>query len=348
MCFEKKQKGAVQFGRFTYILICTLIYLLLLIVNLTLKPVAIVAEDYYFLFFFLVKDFVSAILLIFIYEKLFKKKEYRFILVTAVLVAVVIVNIALSILFIIKVLGGLSIAVMFGVELSGVYCVMIAVCQLARLNALEQVEKLKALEKEKRDLELYYLGLQLNPHFLFNTLNVTYIQARKEKARATSDMVMQLSELLRYQLYEPIDKKAMLKSEIKYIENYLELQKMRQIDVDIEYNKSGSPDGVMVYPFLTISFLENAFKHVNVNNDGEKFIKIFIAVEEKFISFVVKNTKSAIKEDDASSVKKRSGGVGIVNTKKRLDLLYPGKYELNFDSDEKYFNVELKIEVEND
>ena len=343
-----KQNEIGQIGKYTNIFICTFIYLALLFVNLSLKPVKIVAEDWYFLVFFLVKDIVSAVLLIWLFCLIYKKKERRFWLITLVLSSVVLINIALSVLFIINVLGGMSIAVMFGVELSALYCIMVAICQLARLNTIENINKLKALEKEKRDLELYYLGLQLNPHFLFNTLNVIYIQSRKEKARTSADMVMQLSELLRYQLYEEIDKKVLLKSEIKYIENYLELQKMRQIDLNVEYNKSGNPDGVMVYPFLTISFLENAFKHVDVNKDGEKFIKIFIAVEEKFISFVVKNTKSALKDDSTSLVKKKSGGVGIVNTKKRLDLLCPGKYELNFDSDEKYYNVELKIEVEND
>ncbi|MBQ1695454.1 MAG: histidine kinase, partial [Bacteroidales bacterium] len=205
----------------------------------------------------------------------------------------------------------------------------------------------KQLEDEKRRIELYYLNLQLNPHFLFNTLNVIYIQARKEKALASADMVMQLSDLLRYQLYESVDKKVLIKSDIKYIENYLELQKIRKTDVSIDYQKDGNFDGVMIYPFLSISFLENAFKYVCENSLGEKFIKIFIGVDEKNVSFAICNTKCDTPVATTAE-KAKSSGIGIENTKKRLDLLCPGKYTLNISNDDKYFNVELKIVIEND
>ena len=217
------------------------------------------------------------------------------------------------------------------IGLSVMYMIIMSGNPFSEKVAHERTEDVIELEAEKRKLELYYLNLQLNPHFLFNTLNVIYVQSRKEKARTTSEMIMTLSELLRYQLYEGADEKVMLKSEIKHIENYIELQKMRQTDLCIDYQKDGAVEGIMVYPFVTISLLENAFKYVDVNNSGEKFVKIFIGVDEKYVSFVVQNTKC---EDAVASesTKPKSSGIGIENTKKRLDLLYAGKYMLDVDA----------------
>lgn len=230
------------------------------------------------------------------------------------------------------------------IELSSVYLAAMIGNPFLVINEIRRIEKVKEMEAEKHRLELYYLNLQLNPHFLFNTLNVIYVQSRKEKARTAADMVMQLSELLRYQLYESVDNKVLLKNDVKYIENYIELQKMRKTDVVIDYHTEGNFDGVMVYPFLTISFLENAFKYVNENIHGEKIIKIFIGVEKNLVSFAVRNSRcnSPINFD---AKKTESSGIGIENTKKRLDLLCGGKYTLDISYDENYFNVELKIEI---
>ena len=233
------------------------------------------------------------------------------------------------------------------IELSSVYLAAMIGNPFLVINEKKRIEEVRKIEEEKHRLELYYLNLQLNPHFLFNTLNVIYVQSRKEKATSTSDMVMHLSELLRYQLYESVDKKVMLKSEVKHIENYIELQKMRHTDLQIDYQTEGKFDGIMLYPFMSISFLENAFKYVGVNNSGEKFVKFFVGVDEKYVSFVVQNTKC----DDvvaSESEKHKSRGIGIQNTKKRLDLLYAGKYVLDIKDNGKYFIVELKILLEND
>ena len=233
------------------------------------------------------------------------------------------------------------------IELSSVYMAAMIGNPFSVIKEKKRIEKVKEIEEEKHLLELYYLNMQLNPHFLFNTLNVIYVQSRKEKAMVTADMVVQLSELLRYQLYESVDKKVLMKADVKHIENYIEIQKMRKTDVVIDYQKDGNYDGLMIYPFLSISFLENAFKYVNENSLGEKFIKIFIGVDEKNVSFAICNTKSDTPVD-MTAVKTKSSGIGIENTKRRLDLLYAGKYTLNIDYDDKYFNVELKIVIEND
>ena len=270
----------------------------------------------------------------------YKCKVWHFACVEAI---VLIINIGLSVWMI----GCSSLFSIVEIELSTVCLIALIGNPYIEIKARERIEKVKLLEDEKRRIELYYLNLQLNPHFLFNTLNVIYIQARKEKALASADMVMQLSDLLRYQLYESVDKKVLIKSDIKYIENYLELQKIRKTDVNIDYQKDGNFDGVMIYPFLSISFLENAFKYVCENSLGEKFIKIFIGVDEKNVSFAICNTKCDTPVATTAE-KAKSSGIGIENTKKRLDLLCPGKYTLNISNDDKYFNVELKIVIEND
>lgn len=336
----KRQSGMVKIpvGRFS---ICFAAYLAVLLLNISLIR-EVCVEDCAFIAIFLFKDFLLVGFMCIIVGMIIKAHSGRKLNYSPVILMLEqIVNVGISILIVHALFGEIGIEVMFAIELSVLYNVVASsICCVKMVND-EHLNNLSRLEMEKHDLELYYLNLQLNPHFLFNTLNVIYVQSRKEKARNTADMVMSLSDLLRYQLYESVDKKVMLKSEVKFLENYIDLQKMRQMDIDIDYKKEGDFDGVMIYPFLCISFLENAFKYVNVNKDGEKNINILIAVEKKNVFFVVRNTMN---EESQASTSERSSKIGIQNAKKRLELLYNGKYELNIDSDGKYFNVELKIE----
>lgn len=320
--------------------VCFAVYLVVLLLNLSIKP-EVLLEDCLFIVFFMLKDILLVGCMCMLARLMFVNHKGRTGLFAVSFLVEQAINVFVSVLIVRALFGSIGIELMFAIELSVLFNIVTSSICYARMVGTEHALMLAELEKEKHNLELYYLDLQLNPHFLFNTLNVIYIQSRKEKARSTADMVMQLSDLLRYQLYESVDKKVMLKSEVKYLENYIELQKMRQMDIDINYKKEGNFDGVMIYPFLSISFLENAFKYVNVNNDGEKFINIFIAVDEKNISFVVKNTMN---EELQAATSKKSSRIGIENTKKRLELLCPGKYALDVNSDGKYFNVELKIE----
>lgn len=295
----------------------------------------------------LLKDILFSIVLIAAFHFAYRQKRFKKAHLFFIGVGVISLNVLVSILLAHYILGSFDIDMLLPICLSVLYMIIMSGNPFVEKTMYDRVENIKQLEQEKRVLELYYLNMQLNPHFLFNTMNVMYVQARKEKAHATSEMIMTLSDLLRYQLYESADQKVMLKSEIKHVENYIELQKLRQTDLTIDYHKDGNFDGIMVYPFLTISLLENAFKYVSVNNSGEKFVKIFIGVEEKNIFFVVQNTKSDVVPGSASA-KPKSSGIGIVNTRKRLDLLYTGRYELDIQDKGMYFNVELKILLEND
>ncbi len=211
--------------------------------------------------------------------------------------------------------------------------------KIFKLN-LENTSKIIDLQKQKVSSELNFLKNQMNPHFLFNTLNNIYIQTRIQPAKA-ADMVLKLSDLLRYQLYECSEDKVLLKSEVDYLNNYIELQKIRIANAEIKIDVSGTYKGLMIYPFMFISFLENSFKHGISSQSVENFIHINIRIVEKFVIFAVKNSKIDTKPQDS-----QSGGIGLENIKKRLELLYPEKYELTIEDKEKYFNVELKINLE--
>ena len=336
---KQKNKGVLEKGKIINMVNYTLLYYAAIVLNI------LIADSSYWNFAWkLVLLEVFMVILACVFAKKIvnspKCKIWKFVIFE---VAIIIVNM----LLIGWLAGCINLFYIVTIELSSVYLAVMIGNPFWVINEKKRIEEVKRMEEEKHRLELYYLNLQLNPHFLFNTLNVIYIQSRKEKALASSEMVMQLSELLRYQLYESVDKKVLLKSDLKHIENYIELQKIRKADIVIDYQKVGNMDGVMVYPFLFISFLENSFKFVYENSFGEKFIKIFVKVDESCVTFVAQNTKcDAI--SDANAQKTKSSGIGIENTKKRLDLLYPGKYTLNIEQDDKYYNVELKIFIEND
>ncbi len=196
-------------------------------------------------------------------------------------------------------------------------------------------------EKEKLAAELKFLKSQVNPHFLFNALNNIY-SLSVVQAPQTSESVMQLSEILRYMVYDSNEEKVPLKSEIKYIENFVELHLLkdsRGMDVKLDLDKSASH--VMVAPLLFIPFVENAFKHSKIENLKTGFIKIRLQTNDNQIAFHVVNSvpKNNFTKDEV-------GGVGLENTQKRLDLLYPGDlHELTIHQREDQFEVYLKITV---
>jgi len=196
-------------------------------------------------------------------------------------------------------------------------------------------------EKEKHEAELKFLKSQVNPHFLFNALNNIY-SLSVVQAPQTSESVMQLSEILRYMVYDSNEPKVQLESEIKYIENFVKLKLLkdsRGMDVVLDLDKSAGD--VMVAPLLFIPFVENAFKHSKIENLKTGFIKIKLKTNGKQIEFYAVNSlpKNNFTKDEV-------GGVGLENTKRRLKLLYPEHlHELKIDQTEDQFEVYLSIKV---
>jgi hypothetical protein len=199
--------------------------------------------------------------------------------------------------------------------------------------------RLKQAEKEKLTAQLAYLQAQINPHFLFNTLNgiyaVTIIKAPK-----AAEMVEKLSDMMRYSLNQTLSETVDLDQETAYIENYIELQKIRFGD-SVKINCAIHTHGkhYQIAPLLLIPFVENAFKHgVNAEEDSE--INIRLNIHEHVLQLDVYNRK--VKLDLSTHVK---SGLGISNTRNRLQLIYPNKHMLSVADSPNSFAVSLQIQL---
>ena len=197
----------------------------------------------------------------------------------------------------------------------------------------------KSLEKMQVETELIQLKSQLNPHFLFNTLNNIYalIAISQENAQSA---VHQLSKLIRYILYESEGEKVLLSKEIDFLKNYIELMSLRlprhvKVDVDIK-----QPAGdLFIAPLLIMPLVENAFKH-GVSSTKPSFIEINISANDSKLFTSVRNSNFPKTDTD-----KTGSGIGLSNLKKRLDLIYPGKYFLESDFTPEYFASRLTIHL---
>jgi hypothetical protein len=194
-------------------------------------------------------------------------------------------------------------------------------------------------EQEKLATELSYLKAQINPHFLFNTLNSIYSLAI-EKSDKTADAVVKLSSLMRYVIRDAGSNQVPLAKEVDYISDYIALQKLRLDDtVQIEYAVSGLFNGKQIAPLILVSFIENAFKY-GVNPEEKSIIHITIALKEDYLRLYVFNKKVRVYHNDESS-----GGIGIENTKARLQLVYPNKHALTINDNPTGFAVELTMNL---
>lgn len=210
----------------------------------------------------------------------------------------------------------------------------------ANITARQKRER-EAMEQQNEMLEAEskFLKSQINPHFLFNSLNNIYALAQL-KSDQTPDAIHRLSGLLRYVLYESDAEKVKLAQEIEYLKQYVELSLLKDGDrsnVDAVFQLDNAQPEIA--PLLLIPFVENAFKHANVEDKLSGFIKIDCTCSNGNLTFLCENSvgKSAQKDE--------VGGVGIENVKRRLDLIYPGKHELKINAGAKKYMVELKIQL---
>jgi sensor histidine kinase YesM len=194
-------------------------------------------------------------------------------------------------------------------------------------------------ETHRTNTELIYLRKQTNPHFLFNSLNSIYSLAHK-KSDLVPDAIVTLSELMRYMLYETDNKTVALEKEINYIQNYIELQKLRLNNIeDIVINVHGDTRNKFIEPLLLISFVENAFKY-GTDYKGAAHVKIKIFILNNSLDFWIENTiENYVKDPDNS-------GIGLVNIQNRLDLLYPNAHQLTITQDNQYYRVHLNLELD--
>jgi two-component system LytT family sensor kinase len=202
----------------------------------------------------------------------------------------------------------------------------------------------KELEKLNVETELKYLKSQINPHFLFNSLNSVYSLAL-QKSDLAPELILKLSDILRYLLYEGSEKKVSLSQEIKYLKSYLELEKVRHGDrMELQIDIEGDTDSKEIAPMLLIPFVENSFKHGLGKNIAKGFVKVSVLTTDDFIHFEISNSKPKNGSEIAQR-KDYNGGIGLINVRKRLNLLYPKRHDLRIIGAEKEFKVVLDINI---
>ncbi|WP_082921589.1 sensor histidine kinase [Lewinella sp. 4G2] len=208
-----------------------------------------------------------------------------------------------------------------------------------------QNRKKEKAQNETMQSELRFLKSQINPHFLFNTLNSLYALTLKKDDKAP-DIVIKLSEMMRYMLYECNEPKVPLRKEVNYLQNYLDLERLRQRKgIDIQLHVEGNVADQMVAPLMFIPFLENSFKHgVNANiKDG--FVHATLDVQDQDVTFTLVNSKGSVMPTQLHG-NRPSGGIGLVNVRRRLQLLYPDAYDLSVTETPATYTVTLQLELQ--
>lgn len=206
--------------------------------------------------------------------------------------------------------------------------------------------------REKQELanqtmqsELRFLKSQINPHFLFNTLNNLYALTLKKSDQAP-EIVIKLSEMMRYMLYECNEKEVPLRKEINYLQNYLDLERLRQgRNVEISFQQEGEVRDQQIVPLLFIPFLENSFKHGLNAQITEGYVRISLIVDDRDIDFRIENSK-ANALPMRPNANRPSGGIGLVNVRRRLELLYPKQHQFTISQTPDSFAVRLQLQLD--
>lgn len=202
-----------------------------------------------------------------------------------------------------------------------------------------QKNKVQELKEASLLAEVDSLKTQINPHFFFNTLNNLYSLIVKKSPNAP-EMVLKLSDIMRYTIYEGAKERVILKDEIQYLENYLELQKIRfKRKLDLKFEKSVVNEDIDIPPLLFIVLVENAFKHGAESLTEKPFIYIKLIVTAQDIDFDIQNNCDTIKAPG-------NGGIGLKNLKRRLELIYPDNHHLTIEEpNHGIFHARLRVTI---
>ncbi|MBX9785245.1 MAG: histidine kinase [Chitinophagaceae bacterium] len=195
----------------------------------------------------------------------------------------------------------------------------------------------------KLETEVKYLVAQINPHFLFNAINTIYVQIDRQNIDAR-ETITKFSEMLRYQLYECNVAKVSLDKEIAYIQNYVDIQKLRKSERHrVSFTHPANTDNIYLPPLLFIGFVENAFKFVSNDKNRDNYVLIDMDFRENRLYFKVENT---VLSNTALNNFSETGGIGLSNIKRRLELQFKDKHELNIESGKECFIINLQLEIE--
>jgi two-component system, LytTR family, sensor kinase len=217
--------------------------------------------------------------------------------------------------------------------------VMLVVAAKMLFDRVKTQQELELMEKERAKTELDYLKAQINPHALFNSLNTVYGYIDKSNKPARN-ILLQFSELLRYQLYDCGAEKVCLEKEIEYIKNYVTFQRLRKDEkLIVDFEIENTITGLTIAPLLLVVIIENAFKFVSSFSDKENKIIIKIYTTQNVLHCLVSNTK----EFQKANMNDNSGGIGIANLKRRLALLYDKRHELTTTIEDNFYQSNLII-----
>ncbi|MGW8122426.1 sensor histidine kinase [Roseivirga echinicomitans] len=217
-----------------------------------------------------------------------------------------------------------------------IYLVLTTLLKLSKSwYALQQVEK------KKVELELKSLKMQINPHFLFNSLNSIYAMALV-KSDKTAASVLELSNLLRYMIYEVGDKRVSLEKEVEIIQGYLGLQRLRSdASTEVSFKIEGDLKGKMIAPLLFFPLIENSFKHGVKGVSDSAFVHMYLKCSNDQVDFSIVNNKGEIDDMEAG----KFGGIGLQNVSSRLALIYPKKHTFKMEDEQDKFTVNLTIKL---
>jgi sensor histidine kinase YesM len=206
-------------------------------------------------------------------------------------------------------------------------------------NHFVALERNREIGKQRDEAELKMLKSQVNPHFLFNTLNNLYSLAMIQSPK-TPGAIMALSGIMRYLIYETGAPLVSAEKEVKFITDYIRLEQLRIEDTEkVNLVVEQPAPGLLIAPLLFIAFIENAFKHSHIDIDPEGFIQIFLSFRNQEILFTCENS---IREDIIGN---NEGGVGLKNARSRLDLMYAGRYDLEIRQTDLIYTVNLNIKI---
>lgn len=196
------------------------------------------------------------------------------------------------------------------------------------------------LVKEKSSAELNFLKSQINPHFVFNSLNAVYFLIHKENT-AARETLLQFSDLLRYQLYDCNEPTVPIEKEVAFLRDFVRLQELRKGEqYDFQLTISDTMKGFSIAPLLLIPFVENAFKHLSHHAHQSNHVRIELDKNKNVMRLLVINSK-----DNQQQKTEPRGGIGLANVKRRLELIYPGKHQLEISDTEKEYSVSLQLTI---
>lgn len=296
---------------------------------------------------FLGQAAVAYMVIYWLIPKFFNERRYivfSLLLLTGMALSAVFILVTMSGIFM---LFGRSIpysykAEFFYILIANCYTTVAVVAVKSVRDKLKSERRNTLLEKEKTESELRFLKSQINPHFLFNAINSIYVLIKRDPDFAGQTLI-KFSDMLRYQLYECNTDVIPIEKEIGYLDNYIELEKLRKgKEVQTRYTVGADTCNFSIAPLLLIPFVENAFKYVSNCPHKNNFVTIDMSYQDNIFELSVENTMD---EDNVMPREKTWGGIGLENVRRRLDLIYKGRHALDISTKDDIYSVLLTIKV---